>query len=338
MARTTRDAGKQIVEGSRHAAKTFSFTEQDPTRLVNWWFQDAPEGLVLFAVFYSLACRWNRCQACNLPATSSLTPVGWRDLVRQVDRLLAEDAVRTRLPDIRKVIASNNGSLLDQVTFPTTALMYLLARLNIDLPAMRMLSIETRPEYVDWEELELLSRALRDREPPADLEVAVGFEAFDDRIRNEVFGKGLTLDVFERLVEMVGRHGYGLKCYFMLKPVVGLTDDEAVADVHRALDYLDGLARRHGARMNLHLNPTYVAGGTPLEVAFRAGSYRPPSLADVARAARHARGKKLTVFLGLYDEGLAVPGGSFLEPGDEPVVARLEQFNRTQDFALLDLG
>ncbi|KKU33433.1 MAG: hypothetical protein UX45_C0009G0001, partial [Candidatus Uhrbacteria bacterium GW2011_GWF2_46_218] len=31
----------------------------------------------------------------------------------------------------------------------------------------------------------------------------------------------------------------------------------------------------------------------------------------------------------------AVPGGSFLRRGDEPVVELLERFNRTQDFELL---
>jgi hypothetical protein len=41
------------------------------------------------------------------------------------------------------------------------------------------------------------------------------------------------------------------------------------------------------------------------------------------------------MFLGLNDEGLSVPGGSFLREGDEPVVNLLEQFNRTQDFELL---
>ena len=38
----------------------------------------------------------------------------------------------------------------------------------------------------------------------------------------------------------------------------------------------------------------------------------------------------------LYDEGLAVPGGSFLRPGDESLVKRLEEFNRTQNYDLLN--
>jgi uncharacterized Fe-S cluster-containing MiaB family protein len=64
--------------------------------------------------------------------------------------------------------------------------------------------------------------------------------------------------------------------------------------------------------------------------------YEPPKLSDVVRAARHARGKGISVFIGLSDEGLAAPGGTFLREGDEPLVRALEEFNRTQDFGILD--
>ncbi|MCU0694141.1 MAG: hypothetical protein MUF54_22340, partial [Polyangiaceae bacterium] len=89
--------------------------------------------------------------------------------------------------------------------------------------------------------------------------------------------------------------------------------------------------------INMHLNPTYVAHGTSLAEAFAHGMYRPPTLQDVARAALHARGKQISVYLGLFDEGLAVPTGSFLRPGDDQLRERLEEFNRTQCFDLLVL-
>jgi hypothetical protein len=254
----------------------------------------------------------------------------------QVDHLFAIDEVKTRAHEIHKLIVSNNGSVLDQLTFPTTALFYLLARINTLLPNLGVLSIETRAEYVEWDELSYIARALEERDHRAELELAIGFEAFDDRIRNQVFHKGLSLKTFEDLVDLMSPYRYRLKCYFMLKPVMGISDDEAVADIHRAIDYLHEQATRSGVRINLHLNPTYVAHGTQLETAFASGLFVPPTLADVARAARHARGKNLSVYLGLFDEGLAVPGGSFLREGDEPRRERLEEFNRTQDFALLE--
>lgn len=330
-------AARQALDGTRRGGKTYAFDDaHDPATPAEFWFQASEEGDILFVVFYTLACRWSRCLGCNLPSRVSSRPVPYRDLMRQVDWLFARPDVRERAGRIAKVIVSNNGSVLDEATFSSTALMYLVARLNEHVPKLRTLSFESRPEYVDPPELEFLARALAEGEMPATLELAVGFEAFDDAIRNDRFDKGLTLEKFERLCEMAAPFGFRVKSYFMLKPVPGLGDEAAVEDIRRAVDFLAELSRRHGITLNMHLNPTYAARGTPLEAAFRGGTWTPPTLRDVARAALHARGKGISVFLGLFDEGLAVPGGSFRRPGDEADVALLEAFNRTQDFAHLE--
>ena len=71
----------------------------------------------------------------------------------------------------------------------------------------------------------------------------------------------------------------------------------------------------------MHLNPTYVASGTVLAEKFKAGQYSPPKLTDVAKAVLSGRqflkSRRINIFVGLNDEGLAVEGGSFIRPGDE---------------------
>ncbi len=275
------------------------------------------------------------CAGCNLPSVSSCRHVAWRSIIQQVDALLGEPAVQSRRNDITKVIVSNNGSVLDEETFSSTALMYLVVQLNLYLPRMKVLSLETRVEYVDLAELEFLSRAIKEREEPAEIELAIGFEAFDDRIRNEGILKGLNLGAFERLVRNISRPRFRLKCYFMQKPTVGMSDEQAVHDVEQGIDYLSGLAGEYGVAINMHLNPTFVARGTPMETAFRAGDYTPPKLLDVARAVMHGRGKNVSIFVGLSDEGLAAEGGSFIRPGDDTLVQHLERFNRTEDYNTL---
>jgi radical SAM enzyme (TIGR01210 family) len=328
---------RQILRASSRASKSYTFDdEHDASVPVETWFQQSQEGEILFVVFYSQACRWSRCLSCNLPSKVSSKHVAYRSLVAQVDHLFKDARVKERRQSIRKVIVSNNGSILDEATFSSTALMYLLVQLNLHFPNLSVLSIETRPEYVDLAELEFMSRALEEGDTPTQLEIAIGFEAFDDHIRNGIFDKGLRLDAFERFVREVAPYKYRLKCYFMQKPVPNMTDSEAVADIRNAIDYLDQIASRYGIDINMHLNPTYVATGTILEDVFRKRDYDPPRLYDVARAVRHANGKGLSVFVGLSDEGLAVEGGSFIRPGDEPVVKALEEFNRSQDYAILD--
>ena len=333
----SKNVEKQIVFGSEKAGKTYEFEQNhDPTKLAQMWFQQSEEGLILFAVFYTQACRWSRCLGCNLPSKVSREPVSYKALIAQIDNLFADPEVESRRDRIQKAIISNNGSVLDEATFSSTALMYLIAKMNLNLPNMSVLSMESRPEYVDSAELEFISRALAEGDTPTTLEIAIGFEAFDDHIRNDVFDKGLTLETFEKLVEKMAPHKFRLKCYFMQKPVPGMSDEQAVADIWKAVDYLSRIQDEYGIHINMHLNPTYAASGTALETAFKKGRFTPPRLVDVAKAAFYAKNKGLSIFIGLSDEGLAVDGGSFIVPGSEGLVACLEEFNRSQDFSILE--
>ncbi|MCI5126627.1 MAG: hypothetical protein D3925_19650, partial [Candidatus Electrothrix sp. AR5] len=256
-------------------------------------------------------------------------------LIKQIDYLFSQPEVIERADSIDKLIVSNNGSVLDEATFSSTALMYLMAKVNLHLRTLKVLALESRPEYVETSELEFLARALQEGERATALELCIGFEAFDEHIRNDVFDKGLTLHAFEQLAQMISPYGYRLKCYFMLKPVPGMSNSEAIEDIRQAIDYLDAVSSKYNLAVNMHLNPTYAARGTLLGKAFLQGEYTPPSLLDLAQAAGSAKGKNISLFLGLSDEGLAEQGGSFIQEGDEKLLEHLEEFNRTQDYTLL---
>ncbi len=327
----------QILSGHRKAGKHYAFNDDhDPHRPADFWFQHSPEGLILFVVFFTQACRWSRCLGCNLPGRMSSRHVSYKAIMAQIDNLFNQPEIVRQYAAIHKIIVSNNGSILDQATFSSTAFMYLMAKVNLHLPNLAVFALETRPEFVEFAELEFIARALAEGDTPTELELAIGFEAFDEHVRNQFFDKGLSFEGFEKLVRLAAPYNYRIKTYFMQKPVPQMTDAEAVRDIERAIDYLHGMAGRYGIRINMHLNPTYAARGTLLEESFQKGQFTAPLLSDVARAVRHARDKALSVFIGLSDEGLAVEGGSFLRPADAQWVQRLEQFNRTQDYAFLE--
>ena len=316
--------------------KTYSYNNShNPDIPADYWFQNSTDGPILFIVFYTQACRWSKCMSCNLPSLMSENHVSYKSIIKQVDHIFDNIIHEQAGKDPGKIIISNNGSILDEETFSTTALLYFIAKMNIHCPEIKTLSIETRPEYVDFAELEVMARALREGESPTVLEVAIGFEAFDDRIRNEYFKKGLDLEVFEKLTSLIAKHKFKLKTYFMLKPVPGLSEEEAKNDIRKGIDYLDDISIKYNVDINMHLNPTYVAKGTPLEVSFKEGLYIPPSLQSVKEVAGYSEGKNISIFLGLYDEGLSVEGGSFIKEGENKLLEQLEEFNRTQDYSIL---
>jgi len=325
----------QIQYGSKLGEKTYSFVKHNQNKPTQWWSQESQDGKILFVVFYTQACRWSRCLGCNLPSQSSLKHVNYKSIIAQIEYLFTLPEIKNKGGSFRKLIISNNGSVLDQETFSSTALMYLLCKVNMAFNKLSVLSIETRPEFVDLAELEFLQRALNEGEIQTKLELAIGFEAFDEKIRNEKFRKGLSLEVFEDFIKKVATYPFQVKCYFMQKPIPGISDQEAVQDIWNGIDYLSKISHAYRVNINMHLNPTYVAYGTSLEKEFRSGNYSPPKLIDVARAALHAEGKNISIFIGLFDEGLAVKGGSFLRKGDERLVKQLEHFNKTQDYSIL---
>ncbi len=328
---------QQISMGTAKTGKNYIYDEShDSGRPAQMWFQESEEGLVLFIVFYTQACRWSRCAGCNLPMLMSQFHVSYRHIIEQIDYLFDMPEVKQQAQEIRKVIVSNNGSVLDEDTFSSTALMYLMAKFNLNLPRLAVVSLETRPEYVDVEELEFLSRALKEGDTPTKLELAVGFESYDEKVRNDIFSKGLSLKSFENMAEKLARYDFHLKCYFMLKPVPNLSVKDAIEDIHQAIAYLGEVSERFGLKINMHLNPTYAASGTPLATAFESGDFVPPSLVDVAHAALPAAEVGISLFVGLSDEGLAVPGGSFIRDGDDELVVKLKSFNQNQNVAILE--
>lgn len=335
MSRT--NVEQRIVRGHRLAGKTHAFNDgHDPNKPFNIFFQDSHEGLILFVIFYTQACQWERCLGCNLSSTAAKGHISFRQIMRQVDNLFSSHEVLHRAKEIRKVIVSNQGSVLDEDTFSTTALVYFAAKCNELLPNLAVLTLESRAEYVDEIELAMLARILKEGETPTTLEIAIGFEIFDDHIRNHMFVKGLTRTKFESMVEQLAKYSFRVKCYFMFKPVPHMTNEEAVRDIELAIDYLSQLQDRiPGSAISIHLNPTYAARGTPLEVALTDSTFVPPMLRDVIRAVRHGEGRDIPIFVGLDDEGLAAPGGSFIREGDEERVLMLNTFNATQNYSVL---
>jgi radical SAM enzyme (TIGR01210 family) len=325
-----------IAKINREMGKFYDFKEtHNPLIPADYWFQHPPEGLTLFLVLYTRTCRWARCLGCSLPSIESQFDVPFYNIMKQVDYIFDFILSREQKDNLRKIILSNNGSVLDEVTLSTTALLYFTAKMNMECPNISVLTLETRPEYVDMAELEVLHRALQEGKTPTNLELAVGFEAFDDKIRNEIFNKGLSLETFENMVGKIAVYDYRLKTYFMLKPVPGISEEAAIEDIARAVGYLDTLSRKHNIEINMHLNPTYVAMGTALETEFRKGNYQPPRLESVRKAALAAEWKKISLYIGLNDENLAVPGGSFNRKGDEKLQQILHNFNQTGDFSIL---
>lgn len=289
--------------------------------------------VILRAPGCAYARRTGGCTNCGFGAlTTDGARVAPEDLLEQLRRAL--DRVRGAWPSVAQAELFCSGSFLCDEEIPAAARGPLLAALA-QLPALRALTIESRPEYVTSGALRGALAAIGGREGPA-LDVAIGLESADEEIRMRLIRKGFSLRAFEAAAERLAAAGAGLAVYLLLKPL-GVADEQAVADVVRSGEYLRAVGERLGLPVRVALEPTFVPAGTPLYDALCAGEYGPPSLWSAVRAARALRRLGLPVHVGLSDEGLPVdrrPAGC--PRCTASLVAALAAFNTSQDVAALD--
>lgn len=306
---------------------------RDTTQPLFHWYVDCALGKELVFALYTRPCRYGRCAFCALPSLSlGGETVTAGDIERQVEFVLSSYR-QEQLDQVAKVSVYTASSSLDQECLPTRSLMYLLLRI-CDLPRLELVSLETRPEYVEDWELKALRNVLGDR---VRIEAGIGYETHDPVLRNKVLGKGLTRDALVRLLGMLAANGASLKAYMMLKPHHSLDEEQGVEEAFHGVDELADLSAQHGVQTSLHLNPTYIAKGCRLTEELLEHGYQPPELSSVLRVVARACERGLPIYVGLDDEGLAVEGGTFRSTGLDRrrAVSALQEFNRHQDHARL---
>jgi hypothetical protein len=260
------------------------------------------QGQRLIIVLNAPGCLYSRatggCTNCAFPNMGTRgRPVSAVAYHRQVVRALQSV---TPLPeDLLEIDLYNSGSFLADEEVPPDARRGMLAELHATTDARRIL-IESRPEYVTREALEELAALIRPRE----LEVGIGLESADRRVREELIRKGFGWEEFVRAARVVAEAGCRLLVYVLLKPL-GLSEDAAVLDAVTTGRKVFALAGSLDLPVRIALEPCFVMSNTPLGAAYTRGEYRPPTLWSV-REVVEALAPLGELIVGLSEEGLQV--------------------------------
>jgi hypothetical protein len=293
--------------------------------------------VVLRAPGCSYALRTGGCTVCGFTAHLSTrgAPVTAAALAAQLHAAIEAHADERGQPPIEHLDLYCSGSFFNDEEIPPAARAALFALAQRELPALRTLLVDTRPEFVTASALAAARAALGREGTPVRLEVAIGLESADDEVRNRLIRKGFSYASFARAAEALAGAGAALAVYLLLKPP-GLEEEAALADVLASGRALCALRERLGLRLRVALEPTLVVLGTPLHEEHRAGRYRSPSLWSVVRAAVGLAELGLPVHVGLSDEGLPTADRPRSCPAcDGALREALRAFNRGQDPAPL---
>jgi radical SAM enzyme (TIGR01210 family) len=231
----------------------------DLTRPVTVWrSRDLLDGCAaesLTMILRTVGCRWNRCTMCGYASEGA--PATAEDLVAQF-----ENAMQRASPAVQVVKIYTSGSFLDPREMPESAKDEILKRLGAS--GVKRLVIETRPEYVTAERVEVCLSHL-------ETEFAIGLETANDLIRQHVIRKGFSFQDFVVASEIVHDLGGRVKAYLLQKPPL-LTEGEAMKDAILSAR----AARRHADVLSINL--CNVQRNTLVERLWERGEYRPPWL------------------------------------------------------------
>jgi len=302
---------------------------KDKTKPLFHWYVDCAYGKELVLALYTRPCRYGRCAFCALPNMSlGGEAVSAYDIEHQIDYILAHYS-QTELEAIGKVSVYTASSSLDQECLPTRSLMYLALKTS-ELKNVKLMSLETRPEYVEDWELKAIKNVFDNQ---IALEIGIGYETYDPHLRNIVLEKGLTAAGLTRLMKMLADNKALLKAYIMLKPHYSLTEEAGIVEAKNGVQELAGLGSEYGVPVSIHLNPTYIAHGCRLTDDMVKFGYQPPELDSVLQVLYFARELNLQIYAGLDDEGIAIEGGTFRSTGydREKTIAAIIAFNNHQD-------
>ena len=303
---------KEILEGLRGSPPI-----QSPERYIAAWKEpDAIDGKGVDAfvlILRTKGCSWawnsGGCTMCGYVNDSSAN-VGERELDIQLERAMTAYSGEPYV----KIFTS--GSFLDPEEVPSAFAERLVRAFGER--AERIL-IESRPEYVTPDTLTPLKKQ-------AELEIALGLESVNDRIRLRSINKGFTFDDYLKAIDVIKAEGLVSKTYLLLKPPF-LTEQESLRDAIESIKAVDGLTE------TISLNPVNIQNRTLVEYLWRRGIYRTPWLWTLLEALKTPTKSRL---MSSPTAGGGERGVHNCGKCDKEIIERIEGFSVTQDRSLLN--
>ncbi len=259
---------------------------RDPRMPAAKWISPASiggeRGSALAVVLSTIGCSHARselggCTMCSYLLDGTQVAPTDEEILAQFDNALS--ALKNKTGRLAVKIYTS-GSFLDTQEVSKNARDTILHRIAA-IDEVEEVVIESRPEYVTDEVMSEVRELLGERR----IEIGMGLESANDRVRLICINKGFTLDEFAEAVSVAKRHNIGTRAYVLLKPPF-LTEKEALLDAVQTIV----TAAELGAT-TVSVNPVNVQKNTLVEMLWTRGAYRPPWLWTLVSVLQQAREK-----------------------------------------------
>ncbi|MCG3218115.1 MAG: archaeosine biosynthesis radical SAM protein RaSEA [Candidatus Heimdallarchaeota archaeon] len=218
-------------------------------------------------------CSWalkdGGCTMCGYIYDNPVEPTldELKSMISQVKKIIME---KRQEDDFEVVKLFTSGSYLDIEEIPIEIQKELLEFIS-QVPGIDEITIESRPEYVTPEALDMLDEVSQ----KVHIEIAIGLESASDQVREQSINKGFSWSDYLSAITRINNSYCTSKAYLLLKPPL-LSENAAINDVVDSVDKLSELNVE-----SISLNPMNVQRGTWIHREFERYNYRTPWLWSV---------------------------------------------------------
>ena len=271
------------------------------------------------------------CRMCAFPAISTLgKTVDPEDLKEQLDNALA--SVDWEKEGLGELDLFCSGSFFNDEEVPPEVRRH-AAESARNLPKLKKLLVESRPEYILPSDIDEMKEILGD---DIRLEVAIGLESANEYVREEIIRKGFDLKDFENSLNTLGKRGTCLLVYVFLKPP-GLSEARALEDTVATARYVFDCANRYSLpNVTAAIQPAFVQREGILFDLYQRGEYKPPWLWTVVEVIKRVHGLGEVQIGTSEDTPPPIATRANCGKCDERVEAAIAKYNEKQDYQVFE--
>ena len=251
----------------------------------------------LLIIFHSKKCRYD-CNYCSLNNYNSNEWISAENIINQFHYVLNE--VKHSLHIIDSITFSNNGSILDEDTFPFDAFIEIIKALN-RVKSLKKVVIETRFEFVSEDKVDAIINSNKN----VKLDFLIGFETLNSEIKKTILGKKYDDNLFNKSLDIIAEKGGMVTMFIIYKSSPYFDDEQAYKEAKVTFDFLKETCQKKNIPLIIRVNPIYLPPESVLgKKALEFEEYMPPNISDVFQFSKYIIESGIPVYIGLSDEGL----------------------------------
>jgi len=284
----------------------------------------------VMAVLRTVGCAWDRgdsgCTMCDFKRYA-VEGVGVVELTRQL-----ESVVQNFPSNVAHFELLTLGSFYHDLEVPREFREHAMDILA-GQSTINSVLVESRAEYINFERLMESKARLRGDQT---LELGLGVESSNSKLRNKILKKGLSERAVRRVMEVCKKAGVRFVAYLLVKPHT-LDEKDGIMDAVDSGNWISNLAKTIGVEYRIAYEPVFITQGTMLEQAFEEGSYQILNLWSIVHLAKISADRHWPVFFGMSDENLSYERLPRSCPTcSEPIRDAIQRFNSSGDTSCFD--